>query len=747
MGQWHETLKEKIKHMQASMKSLLRKENIARNCAVVLGAVMVTFLCAEGVNSWVYSKAKTETVTFATYGAENGIPLRIVDNLLYKADDERLINDHVAHISTEEEMALLIDNKNSDAAQDEKSEFVWAQRKQYIYDSLLMQQTMLDQTGFLMRRQSFDARESVVFEAKTADATVRFQLPIYPSTCVSIEKNGTDLSLAIFRNSNPSGDWIDAGLFKTTENEYSQKVYFYDFSDYAYLLIYYALAYAIIFTVAIFVLGAMICLGKTYTNRLTFLSGYHAARMFLLVFTGVAVWLCVTYAMNPHQFRIGVGADAYYYAYADRQAEFLTENGDFSLQLFFANSWPHRSYLPISIYYGLNAIAKVLLFDERYLHLILNAFFLSIAAAVATPMLHKAVSGKTVRDWQILLFTGLYIIFWRAHLFYQLTDLPGASLALLAMAAGILLVQQQKTKYAFLFGLSGALAIAYRASYTIMFELGMVAIGISLIVKLIKKKNIPLKKRILQLISGIVLPLVVLVAVLLPQGYINLQKGHIGLMPYANSGTYNAGKNDLGKPQWGSLAGYKFAATTYQDEQMNSVTDSFITDDVLLAQSDVPFIILSSPIPLIMAMLKRLFYSVSAYQEPIYHYLVYGRNEAMVTVQYLLNYFLIGNVLYYSFVRKTKGLSLGIKLLFCFTLVFQVLAQVGLFHIERRFFLLFFMLIYLINACCIPRCFAEDLGWPDEQDRIRRQCKYLGFIFCFMVCCYTAICTINFNFI
>ncbi|MEG0803859.1 MAG: hypothetical protein RSF90_02770, partial [Pygmaiobacter sp.] len=256
----------------------------------------------------------------------------------------------------------------------------------------------------------------------------------------------------------------------------------------------------------------------------------------------------------------------------------------------------------------------------------------------------------------------------------------------------------------------------------------------------------PLKKRMWQTLGGIILPLLLLVVVLLPQGYINLQKGHMGLMPYANTGSYNAEKNDLGNGKWGSLCGYQFGRSAYQDRQMNSVIDPFATDDLLIAQSDVPFIVLASPLPLIMAMLKRVFYALSAYQEPIYYYLINGRSGAMDTVQYLLNYFLLGNVVYYGFLRKTRQFSLALKLSLGFAFVFQVVSQVGLFHIERRFFLLFFMLIYLVNAFCIPRCYAEDLGWHDEEERTRRQCKYLAFIFCFMVCCYTAICTINLNF-
>ena len=80
-----------------------------------------------------------------------------------------------------------------------------------------------------------------------------------------------------------------------------------------------------------------------------------------------------------------------------------------------------------------------------------------------------------------------------------------------------------------------------------------------------------------------------------------------------------------------------------------------------------------------------------------------------------------------------------------FAFVFQVLSQVALFQIERRFYMLFFMLVYAANVCCIPGCWKEDLVLSGAQAQ-SRQGKYLAFVTVFLVLAYTALETILFNF-
>lgn len=147
------------------------------------------------------------------------------------------------------------------------------------------------------------------------------------------------------------------------------------------------------------------------------------------------------------------------------------------------------------------------------------------------------------------------------------------------------------------------------------------------------------KKEFQTRLAVLILTFAAFAVVLLPQGYINYQRGHWGLMPYSGVASYNLAKNDLDKSQWGAMKGYQFAGGYYLDRQMNSIVEPYFSLDVNPAQADLPFLVAASPIPFVEGLLKRLLYALSVYQEPVCLFLVSGRSDIADALQYLTHFF------------------------------------------------------------------------------------------------------------
>lgn len=715
-----------------ALQSKDRKLNFAAIAAAILMAGLLALLFRQDLSRWVYSHARTETVTFMCYGTGNGIPLRIVDNTVYATAD--------SSIAPYDQWYGMRYSNNADGLFE-------LNKSQYWDSPEAIEENIVANDGFRILEETQAGKSRLVFEGGQTNAVLSVEMRIYPSTCISVERNGTGFGLLISRDTNPEGDWIMAATFAEQETSFSQKIFFYDLEDYAYILPYYFAGYAALFFLFLAAILLFLRLSKAlirWTQKTGVLLGSHPRAMFLAVlflFTA-CVWTC--YALSPERYQIGEGADAYYYGYPERQAIFLDESGKFSLDLFIQNGWTHRSYFPLALYYILNRLAAFAQFDEKYLHLLLNGVFIAIAVAVAFPELVRALLNRRAKDWEMLAFAAVFFYYWSDYFFYELTDVPGAAMAMLALAEGVILVKEPCWKRACVFGAASALAIAYRASYFIMFELGMAALAVVFVWRLFRGWRAGKIRAALKMVPVLLVTALVFVSIMLPQAYINYRKGHIGLMPYNDAKAYNVAKNDMDKSQWGAMSGYKFISQKYLDRQLNRITESFFPADVNPAMSDIPFLLLANPVEMVIGLLKRLCYALSVYRELIYPTTSYTPGNVQL-LEYMFHYFLMGNVLYYGWIQRGRRSFLKINSAIVACFVLQVLSQVALFQIERRFYLLFFLLIYFFNVCCVPACIKEDLLSGGEGVKAR-QGRYVAFVAAFLVLSFTMLQTIAINF-
>lgn len=188
----------RLKERYTNSISSLKSRNPVSIVAMLLCALLLTFLSAPVITKVVYQNAKTETVTFTTYGTANGVPLQLVDNHLYFSKDDRLINDLNLDLNSEkinEKQKELLRTK--DQKENQKSLFSWANNKNYIYNSVQMKNAVTFQEGFAVRDTNTANKNWIRFIAQSPNETISFELPIYPTTCVSVEKNGTGMSGAI----------------------------------------------------------------------------------------------------------------------------------------------------------------------------------------------------------------------------------------------------------------------------------------------------------------------------------------------------------------------------------------------------------------------------------------------------------------------------------------------------------------------------------------------------------------------
>lgn len=168
------------------------------------------------------------------------------------------------------------------------------------------------------------------------------------------------------------------------------------------------------------------------------------------------VVLIVALAQGPKQFYYD---SANYWSLGST----FTSHGHFSLTNFDS---PLRGYILPLIYQGLKELAAGLGWTNSSTVKLFNVFLFSLVGAVLIPQLAEITWPE--RRWSVprrLLTVALLLIFWSGYLNFPLSDMPGLTMALLAIMAAS---RPYSARQMLLLGVATAVTINIRPSYVLL---------------------------------------------------------------------------------------------------------------------------------------------------------------------------------------------------------------------------------------------------------------------------------------
>lgn len=692
--------------------------NSNRNIYITIAflSLIGCIILAEGIDNKVYNKAKWTDVTVKVNGTGNTNHLRIIDN----------------------EVTI---NENGDVVNDKDKNFMLNFKE--------MQANIISNDGFQLIDEEGDITYSSYFEATSDNSIITFRLPIFPTTCLSFEKNGTSSGAIIIKGTNDNEpDYImsDAFAYDSDDKKIAQKYYVFDTDEYNYIFFYYFFYYGLLFVI----LFVGICSFYFYIfprlckNR--FLIAYNPIILFLCIFICQSVYSFSVYRLNPERFQVSSEVDAFYYMYPRKLPMFINEAGDFSLELYAKNSFSFRGYLPHLISDVFNGISESLTIDVMYFHMLFTAILSAIGIVFGMSIIYKNLRGRNPKNISIILVWLLYFLFWRGCFFFVLSDIPGAMLALLGIAFSLKGLREGKRYACFCAGLCLGGAAGYRASYGYLVYIILIIIlyfVISKILKLVPKDKKVIKSLTKENVLSVFVFVFGLIVILFPQALLNVQKEHYGIFPFNSGWEYSSSQNQVlsltessftkGIRQYGLIAPEK------TDIQFSQIDNAYF-EQAEYTMGDAVFLLLSNPSEFLSAYIKKLFVGFSIKGVMVYGAINNGVNISRMC--YALNYFLIGTFIYCFIKGKNRRFIPKFSGLFYFVLAVILVFPQALLHIEQRYFLFYFLLIYFFYSFFVVDIYIENKYLAEKYFDIR---YWIG-IMIFVVVCYVAINTLIYNF-
>lgn len=575
-------------------------------------------------------------------------------------------------------------------------------------------------------------------EFSAINSYVVLKLPVYQNTCLTLTCDNNLYALNIKDNDGiyerPVGalekDYYDAGWLK---------IYPFSESGSTYILIYtiivYILAYCVIYSI-------LLCADKLFEYILcksSFLScNINNIYMFIIIFLLYTVFTSVTYYLNWEKLQVGEMADAYYYMHP----QVWDENDRFSIAVTARYLYSFRGYFPIVVSLVANSLAYRLSIDVMYLYFIYYGIIVAFTISIAVPKLYEGLTNKKTTNIMCIAMFLLFALSWFNFFYYALTDIPAAMAAICAISYMISFLEYRKKKDIFFAGFLIGFAISYRCAYTYVFYMMLVWIIVDVIVRKVKKnggKVFTLKEigtAFIILFCGIMI-------ICWPQFVLNLERDHFGMFPYNAPLGYDMNSREDLEAVWADftsgLHSYTFMGAQNGDRQLGNI-DQYYYMDKYYSFRDLLYIVLNNPIEFLMGYFKRLFWAVSVGIEGVYGTI--SVPSWMYDVLDMIHYVWIGNVFYLLFSKKMiEYCNCKMQFLSAALAVSTIFIQ-NLTHIEKRYFLVFQLFIYFLNAFVL-------LDYVKEMKSNQRSTsiKHIIITFLFIFGCYTAKQTISLNFL
>ena len=720
------------------------KVGLRASIVICLYAVVFTLIVSNGICKRVYdSKLRHENITLQTYGPEEGgeelIPFRLIDNLAYNRNDERL-PDGQAYMDSMLEMLAILEGRD-------ETDIVFLDGQEYTpsFDEIV--DSIVSNEGFDVVWPEDSETGYGYIEAKEPGAVLVLNLPMFNSVCLSVEKNGTPIGLHLYDEQQEIDCWYTADRFQPAEEMLSQKLYFIPDGKITYLYKYFVAWYVGAFILIYAALLFIYCFLLKRMRSCKLLMAYTPKLLFIVLFCVQFLYTACLFYSNRDAYAVSGAADAYYYMSPEEQPQFLDAEGEFSLDLYVKNGWPHRGYIPTFVSLFFNGVSRVTGIDAMVFQFALTIAFSLLGICVALPALYKFFIGKEPKNVSILVSWIVFFLFWKSHFFYVLTDVPSAMSALMAMSFALRGFKDNRVKDLFLSGIFLGLASGYRAAYGVLAKAFLVVCIVVWLVQIIKlMRNGPKLKQIFEktLLTGrkVLLVMVGMVLIMLPQLWVNIGRGRTTLFPYQTASSYRVMEDSYRSVTVDSLLNYRLGKGRMSDKQLNAIWGEHFTPEMGsdLSLGDAVLVTFSRPVEFSAGICKKLFYSLSNSGTSIYR-----DRQGVVSkyALYFLNYFMLGVFIIFLFKGRLKGIKLSPFYLFTGAVgMITWLLQVVVYHVETRYYLVIYMLIYFVFSY-LGVDYVTERG---EAKMTGFEMKSMIALLLFVIACYTAISTINVNF-
>lgn len=536
------------------------------------------------------------------------------------------------------------------------------------------------------------------FEFQSLESYIIFKVPVYPNTCLTVSADSNAYGLQI--NDEKTAYYREVNDYENNATLNSCKIYLYSLSDYLYVLMEYVILYLLFFSLGFICILTANKIVRDVLSKSKVLNAYNPIGIFITISILYIGFTTVSYYCNWNTFQVGEGADAYYYM----NPQIWDENGKFSIQATANYLYTFRGYFTIVVDLVADYISSFLGIEKIYMYFVYYGLVTAFTIGIACPKLYTSLTDKQTSNIMCLIMYGLFWMSWRNLFFYSLTDIPAAMLAVCAVSFIITSIKKNSKIDAVFSGVFIGISTSYRAAYTYVFFLIIVYLLISILISIIKK-NDNIKKQTMRL----VLLLFGLAIVVWPQYIINQQKNHIGIFPYNSGWVNDVNSREVVDITWADfttgLHQYTFMGTQNTDKQMGTI-DQYYYMDKYYTIGDLIYLVFSNPLGFLQGYIKRLFWAMSAGIESVYGGLRYPGWLGTLTIW--LNYFCIGNLIYAFFNKRMKSIFTNkIKIMYGLFAMVTIVIQ-NLLHIERRYYLFYYLLIYFFMAFIFHDCVKVD---------------------------------------
>lgn len=629
---------------------------LTRNYVFILLAFFWTLLLSGIVADIVYSHVRYDEVTFKTYAYDwkGGSSVKIIDN---NYREERNITESYYRKYRSPSWSSIIDN-------------------------------VQENKGFTLVTGDKKFENFSYFEADSEGACIIFRVPVYPTTSFTVLVGDNQYGISI---ENSAGEKIrDIGIGENYSDEGYLCCAVFSAKDYGYIFLQYFITYAILF---IFILLVLVIFWRMFLYILhnwSFCSKLSPLIMFFLIAGFQFIYVSIRYFINPGAYEVTEMADAYYYMHPIVR----NPDGQISIKTFVDGMYAFRGYIPSIIAAVCNSISARSGINIMLFYFILYAVISAFTFAVCMPLLYESLTDNKATNVSVLLSYVLFFIFWEGFLCFYLSDIPAALFAVCAIAFGSYGIRGgKKERIYYLFsGLFIGMAGGYRSAYSI------VAYGLWVVIIIRKvcacRKKGAAKEKLLKPMLPVLMFGIGAIIILLPQFLINVYKGHIGFFPFNSGWKIDAHTGSIMTLTESSftegLHRYNFMGSDNGDKQLWLIDSMFCTNRYYSIK-EILYLLLTHPLEFIVGYCKKLFWAMSASSETIY---TPGPSVVIRDFMRMLNYFLVGTMLY-ALGRGKNNLyaSKKIKILYILGAALTIFPQ-AILHIERRYFLFYFLLIY-----------------------------------------------------
>ncbi len=393
---------------------------------------------------------------------------------------------------------------------------------------------------------------------------------------------------------------------------------------------------------------------------------------------------------------------------------FYLRNGSFSFYNYF-DGWPFpsfRGYLVPLVTLSIRYFSDSLNIHYKLVFCFLAPLCYACFVCVLLPRLYEALSDRACRIWQVFLFFLVLFLCWRGYFYYLLLDYYSL-MAFVACFAHVVLFLRNRSLWDLMFSSFWLiLAIQMRTNYLLALFVFIILIGYVSYSDSGDVQGLGKGARRLMDFSraSLVRMMVFFVPILLisiPQFIINRDSGHFGFFPYDAVDSYSPGKTLLLHGFQAQILYHMGHPFAFEDLQGVTLFKTFLGiegDKPTLELLDgyriegikaVFELWIGYPLDFLLLYIKRVLCAVDLkFSNPYPDMGSYSRyvDASVVTA---VNYFLIFTGLFTLVYNIRKKIFNNYEKLLTFLMIL-LCSNYLLFHIEWRYFITFYFLMYYL---------------------------------------------------